>query len=414
MPDSSDLIARIHGVKADHQLAQEFRHEVAQLLGRHQSSFPGAQPVSFAARHMVELHQQDYYVCEKTDGIRYLMYCTRDGERDIHYLIDRRNDYYYIPGLHFPKQDDRTFASFHSETIFDGELVEDVYPDGRSELKFLVFDCLVLDGDLLTSKPLDKRLARFKEWVLKPYKKLWEAYPEEIQHRPFVVEDKATQFSYSLEYMFKSIIPTVKKLHGNDGLIFTCKNTPYKTGTDDHILKWKPPQENTIDFLLHITWPLFTPEPEADEILPQHGNGGGNLQQEDFLAFPQSFDLYIYLGNEVNYEYFAPLYLTSNEWERLKALQQPLQDSIVECYLEAAEPSDPATHGSRHERRWRFHRIREDKEHANHVTTVRSVMESIEDHVTEQMLLDAACGIRDAWKKRQAEATANDKVNGRR
>ncbi len=414
MPDSNELIARIHGVKADHQLAQEFRYEVANLLGRHQTSFAGAQPVSFASRHLSELRQQDYFVCEKTDGIRYLMYCTRDGDREIHYLIDRKNDYYYIPGLHFPKQDDKTFASFHSETIFDGELVQDTYPDGHSELKFLVFDCLVLDGDRLTTKSLDKRLARFKEWVLKPYKELWKAFPEELQHRPFAVEDKATQFSYSLEYMFKSIIPSVKQLHGNDGLIFTCKNTPYKTGTDQHILKWKPPHENTIDFLLHITWPIQPPDDPDDP---------DQTPYEDFLAFPQSLDLFIYTGNEVNYEHYSTLFLTPQEWEHLKSLQRPLQDSIVECYLEpatsttdqAAAPPEPnpaetnailpqvAAADLGHGQRWRYHRLRDDKEHANHVSTVRSVMESIEDHVTEQDLLDAAAGIRDAWKRRQAD-----------
>lgn len=393
MPNPSDLIARIHGVKADHHLAQDFRHEVASLLGRHQISFPGAQPVSFASRHLTELKYQDYYVCEKTDGIRYLMYCTREGERDIHYLIDRKNDYYYIPGLHFPKQDDRTFASFHSETILDGELVEDSYPDRPSELKFLVFDCLVLDGDLLTTKPLDKRLARFKEWVLKPYKELWKAFPDEIQHRPFAVEDKATQFSYSLEYMFKSIIPSVKQLHGNDGLIFTCKNTPYKTGTDEHILKWKPPHENTIDFVLRITWPTVPPEPDDADQTPH----------EDFLAFPQSFDLFVYLGSEVNYEHYGQMYMTEKEWEDLKALQRPLQDCVVECSLDPAVPDDAAAGVTGHAPRWRFHRLRDDKEHANHISTVRSVMESIKDHVTEQNLLEAAAGIRDAWKRRQAE-----------
>jgi mRNA guanylyltransferase len=414
MPDSSELIARIKGVKAEHHLAQDFRHEVANLLGRHQTSFPGAQPVSFASRHLSELRHQDYYVCEKTDGIRYLMYCTRDGDRDIHYLIDRKNDYYYIPNLHFPKQDDKTFASFHSETIFDGELVEDSYQDGHSELKFLVFDCLVLDGDLLTAKPLDKRLARFKEWVLKPYKELWKAYPEEVQHRPFAIEDKATQFSYSLEYMFKSIIPSVKQLHGNDGLIFTCKNTPYKTGTDEHILKWKPPAENTIDFVLHITWPLCSPDLTDPDRTPH----------SDYSSFPSSLDLFVYVGSDINYEYFASLYLTQQEWEDLKALQRPLQDSVVECYLEPAAQPPPEDNSSNkdenhtiqdddsnhtkintspHPPRWRFHRLRDDKDHANHISTVRSVMESIEDHVTEQDLLDAAAGIRDAWKRRQAE-----------
>jgi hypothetical protein len=40
-----------------------------------------------------------YFLCEKTDGIRCLLYCTQaeDG-REIHYLIDRKNDYYFVTG----------------------------------------------------------------------------------------------------------------------------------------------------------------------------------------------------------------------------------------------------------------------------------------------------------------------------
>lgn len=393
MPDSAELLDRLQTRKPDHQLTQQFRHEVAQLLDRHSTGFPGAQPVSFAHRHLSELRQQDYFVCEKTDGIRFLMYCTRDKDKDIHYLIDRKNDYYFVPNLHFPKPDDKTFSSFHDRTLLDGELVEDKLPDGTSELKFLVFDLLVLDGDLLTSKSLDKRLARFKEWVLKPYKELFKAFPEEVQYRPFALEDKDSHFSYSLEHMFKNIIPSVKQLHGNDGLIFTCKNTPYKTGTDEHILKWKPPNENTIDFVLRITWPMTPPDADDPDQTPH----------EDYLAFPRCFDLFVYTGGDVNYEHFAQMHVTEQEWEDLKAMQRPLQDAVVECYLEAEEPDDPAANINGHAPRWRFHRLRDDKEHANHISTVKSVLESIEDHVTEQNLLDAAGGIRDAWKKRQAE-----------
>lgn len=71
--------------------------------------------------------------------------------------IDRKNDYYWIQGLHFPKTAD-DFASFHTNTIIDGELVIDTKPDGREILKYLVFDCLLLDGQSLVQRPLDKRL----------------------------------------------------------------------------------------------------------------------------------------------------------------------------------------------------------------------------------------------------------------
>jgi mRNA guanylyltransferase len=39
-----------------------------------------------------------YFLCEKTDGIRLLLYITvGDAGEEIVYLIDRKNDYYFIP-----------------------------------------------------------------------------------------------------------------------------------------------------------------------------------------------------------------------------------------------------------------------------------------------------------------------------
>lgn len=397
--DPNSLIARVGGHWAGPELQHDFQREVAALLKRNNFSFPGAQPVSFAAKHIGELKRQDYYVCEKTDGLRYLMYLTNDGDKDIHYLIDRKNDYYYVPGLHFPHHEDKSFNRFHTGTILDGELVEDKYPDRPSVIKFLVFDCLVLDHNVLMHRPLDKRLAYFKMHVLEPYKAMFKQSPH--LSRPFVVEDKSTEFSYGLEKMFKEIIPSVKQLHGNDGLIFTCKNTPYKPGTDEHILKWKPPEENTIDFLLHITWPKIEPDPrDPDQSI-----------QDDFLAFPEDFGLYVYYGNDGDYERHATLYVEPQEWEHMKSLNRPLQDSIVECYQEDAggNSNDPATNGNHGEtRRWRFHRFRDDKTDANHIKTFDSVIQSIEDHVTADDLLNQADEIRSCWKARAADPGKKD------
>lgn len=100
-----------------------------------------------------------FYLCEKSDGIRCLMYFTRDGDKEIHYLIDRRNDYYWVPDLHFPMPKDPSFQSFHTETIIDGELVLDTEPSGKQVLKYLVFDCLMMDNKLVMERTLDKRLA---------------------------------------------------------------------------------------------------------------------------------------------------------------------------------------------------------------------------------------------------------------
>lgn len=48
------------GIKAEPHLVQSFREEVASLLERNSLGFPGAQPVSFARRHLEELTKQEY------------------------------------------------------------------------------------------------------------------------------------------------------------------------------------------------------------------------------------------------------------------------------------------------------------------------------------------------------------------
>ena len=420
--DPSTLIARAGARWAGH-LQDGFRREVADLLGRSQLGFPGAQPVSFSASHFAELKRADYYVCEKTDGTRYLMWSTSDAGRNIVYLIDRKNDYYYMPRLFLPHQENKPgfFDRFHDHTILDGELVEDRVPGQKPVRKFLVFDCLILDGNNLMGRPLDKRLAYFKSFVLEPWK-AWYKWTERNEpdalslHRPdhmppdepfipfaFHIEDKSTEFSYGLEKMFKEVIPKVKQLHGNDGLIFTCKDTPYHPMTDPHILKWKPPEDNTVDFLLHITWPTLKPDPEDPS------------PQIDYFSFPEDFALWIFDGDRhgnARYLHQGTLFVTTDDWEHMKSLNRPLQDCIVECFQE--EVHYTGTNGDSRQngrydgtngtpgRRWRFHRFRDDKTEANHTSTLNSVIESIEDHVTEDDLLSQAEEIRRCWKARDA------------
>ena len=47
----------------------------------------------------------------------------------------------------------------------------------------------------------------------------------------YSIEFKPMEFSYAIDKMFNEVLPKLK--HGNDGLIFTCRNSPYKFGTDE-------------------------------------------------------------------------------------------------------------------------------------------------------------------------------------
>ncbi|KAI9750262.1 MAG: hypothetical protein M4579_006541 [Chaenotheca gracillima] len=380
-------VPEIPGVELEEPVARSLRWEVAQLLGRDSQSFPGAQPISFTRAHLGMLENEDFFVCEKSDGIRCLLYCTvNEVGAESHYLIDRKNAYYHIAGLHFPLAENR--QAFHDATLIDGELVNDTLPDGSVQLKYLVFDCLTLDGDQLMQRTLDKRIAYFTDKFYTPYKRLYREFPGEVKYLKFLVEFKKMERSYGIEMIFKDILP--KLAHGNDGLIFTCRTTPYKSGTDEHILKWKPENENTVDFRLNMEFPLLELDPE-EEAEVNGANGEVEGEPYDYDAMP-IFHLSVYISRKSNqtiYKPYAKMYMSEQEWEDLKALNKPLEGILVECYFD--------DHG-----RWRFFRFREDKENANHISTVESVIDSIHDRVTENDLVAAAKRIKDGWRKRNA------------
>jgi len=387
------------GTKIPHNDMQFHRGTIADLLGRQQLSFPGAQPVSFARKHFAELQHTDYFLCEKTDGIRCLLYLTafvgEGPDSEAQFLIDRKNEYYYIPRdtLHLPR-DEHNFMTFHNGTLLDGELVRQDCGNGRTRLVYLIFDALCMLGEPITDRPFHVRLGKINALVIQPYKVFAKKYPTDVEAQPFALQLKRMEVSYASQMMFRDVLP--KLPHGNDGLIFTCKTTPYVAGTDPHILKWKPPHENTIDFKLQIVG--FPMEEDEDGVY------------EDWDAKPE-IELLVNHGDRQGegYQRFANLALTDAEWEAIKGMGEQIDQRIIECFR------DPVS-GS-----WRpkiekdgTPRYRDDKTSANHISTVRSVIESIEDAVTEEDLIANSKRIRDCWKEREAEERRKHELEKRR
>ncbi|CAG8731415.1 19258_t:CDS:2, partial [Racocetra fulgida] len=150
-----------------------------------------AQPVSFTYNHLRELENENiylcsitahmtliykfsYFVCEKSDGIRVLLYLTVDSRtgQPCVYLIDRKNNYHQLFDLLFPVPGDD--KQFHDGTLVDSELIVDVEEDG-------------------------------------------------------MVEVKPMELSYGLDKVWNETIPKLK--HKSDGLIFTSSVSPYIPGT---------------------------------------------------------------------------------------------------------------------------------------------------------------------------------------
>ncbi|KAL3898625.1 MAG: hypothetical protein SGCHY_002616 [Lobulomycetales sp.] len=157
--------------------AAELRGKVADLLGRkNPGKFPGAQPVSFASKHIQELMNENYFCSEKADGVRVLLFshvqkdtgkpeiflaCTSLPPPINSHQIDRKNEYYYLPEWTLPTPD---LKGFLDNTLLDAELVIDK-PKGSSEagvLWLLLFDCIVYDGKNLCERTYIKRLVSCK------------------------------------------------------------------------------------------------------------------------------------------------------------------------------------------------------------------------------------------------------------
>lgn len=145
-------------------------------------------------------------------------------------------------------------------------------------------------------------------------------------------------------------------------------------------LKWKTANENSIDFQLTLEFPVMEPSSDDD----------GDDEEEptlDYNAKPK-FVLAVKISNN-QYQAWGEMYMDDEEWENMKAMNVELQEKIVECAMD-------------NQKRWRFKRFRNDKKDGNHISTVKSVIESIEDAITEDDLLTAAKHIRTAWKAREA------------
>ena len=150
-PASADLVLpRVVG-ESD---VRRVRHAVRDLSCDDAKAprFPGPNPVSLDTSHFPGLRGKAYYVCEKTDGVRFLMTVatlpTPSGPLKLVALLDRALTAYVLPLRHVPK------ALFQG-SLFDGELA---WNKAESRWDFLVFDTPCVSGIPVLNLPLRARL----------------------------------------------------------------------------------------------------------------------------------------------------------------------------------------------------------------------------------------------------------------
>jgi hypothetical protein len=177
------------------------------------SRFPGPQPVSIERRHFPLLKRQPYYVCEKTDGVRYFLISLDSGV----YIVNRAFATETVK-IRIPK-----------DTLLDGELVK----TKAGKTLFVVHDAVRTKGESLLNLPLDQRLEKARA-VTKG-----------------IIKTAAAPFEVRVKTMIPlgSPIPDLNSFeYETDGIVMTPINEPIRMGTHETMFKWKPRDRITIDF----------------------------------------------------------------------------------------------------------------------------------------------------------------------
>ena len=214
-----------------------------------QKLFMGPKPITLEKKHMITMGLNKntifdgYTVTDKADGERHLLFVNSTGDC---YLINNRMNVKYT-GL----------RSNDTNCIFDCELVKLV--NGKKHV--MLFDVYFYKKTLKAGLPLIGETSRYS--IMKAFadKEFTDAHSQNI----YTIKPKTFYHGDGLD-MFKNIKKVLNEkssMYYIDGLIFTPANVPVgamvqgdkailKHITWNMAFKWKPPSDNTIDFLVKI------------------------------------------------------------------------------------------------------------------------------------------------------------------
>jgi hypothetical protein len=266
--------------------------------------FPGPQPISIERVHFKILKKNEYVVCEKTDGVRHLLVSTLFGDKKVCVIFNRAFDMTVV-SLNMPK-------SAYQGTILDGELVDKT---------FLVYDAITVSGASVKDSNLHKRMetaATLVSGILR------------MKTDQITVNVKKFYNLKNYKEFITEHLPSVP--YNIDGLVFTPVNECIKSGTHETMFKWKPRDNNTIDFQFK-RW-------DQQQKWGMHVIEKGKLVFESELSFSN-----------------APEWIT--------------EDCIVECQYMCDE----------HPRWWKPLNLRNDKTHPNNRRTFYRTLVNIKENI---------------------------------
>lgn len=358
--------------------------------------------------------QSGYTVTEKADGERYLMYIHKDSYA---YLINNTLDV-RATGIKV------TSAKLNS-TLIDGEyILADKRSDDKQSDLFMAFDIYFLGGESVMDLPLmeddPNKASRFKKLMELINSGMWETSTDsylDIDFKKHFAAEGSAMFD-----VCKDILTTKKFPYEIDGLIFTPKSLPVfgyypkrpvkvtENVKWDRVLKWKPSDQNTIDFLVEID-----PQPRANPVTKEPYAvvklyTGYNATQWESITIMEGLRMrydkeYASKMRNMGEVYKAKLFTPISYYEKgVEEAHIPLRNGVLtaingdiinnKTIVEFAYDPKGSVDVSR---RWTPLRVREDKTRifqrtgklsktANDLTVATSIWRSIHNPVTTAMI----------------------------
>ncbi|OQR82566.1 hypothetical protein ACHHYP_15857 [Achlya hypogyna] len=327
----------------------------------HPAKFPGTMPVGFARANipLVRARDKEYFVSEKTDGVRYFLVV---GSRVV--LVDRSNLAFTAPGL------DALVMMLPAGTVLDGEYV---LHHKLKKFVFMVFD-IVAEGALPSASHVRKS---FKERLMCIQNLLSESGPYDHKMREdpgqnvITLLRKRWQPVRHIREVFKQIqtmkekktgelvriYDDGKRCHKTDGVVFCPGLTPYVPFSHQEYFKWKWSDLITIDFLAHLS--------DGHVHLSCTGPGGKFVELDNIVV------------------------VDPRDLARIQGMLQtaPNQSAIVEFAFNA----DVGL--------WQFKMVRPDKDTPNYIRTVLSSLINMAEAISEEEL-QCRILVGDDWNER--------------
>jgi hypothetical protein len=367
--------------------------------------FIGPMPVTLERQNMARGEFWDYHildeytVTDKADGERRLLFIHTDG---LAYMIDKDMN---VTG---------TGASAPGQTgaILDGEYITASRHNTPIKL-FAIFDCYYNSSECVASQSLKKRLVYATS--------IAEKMNNANEGKPDVMRVKTKEFYDNIFQGAEAILSSDKDdvlSYKIDGLVYTPKNLPVGAmfrgksarfgGTWPRVFKWKPPEQNSIDFLVKVE----KNEKGEDIVVPTHDGGFGKVLSL-FVGFKGSYTKRItpedyMMGRIPNLtDYYNELFKIPPK-DLSKATVSIDKDGIMHCLSGEVITHNAVVEMVLVDERWIPMRLRKDKVKGNDYNTAVNIYNSIMHPVTEDdvkseqniSLPDIVVGADDAYYKR--------------